>query len=324
VGSYPIKVEKGTVTNKNVTYVDGTLTITKAPLTVGVQNVTITEEDVIPTFTLTYSGFRNGDTENTAFTTKPVATTTAVALSKAGTYPITVSGGEAKNYALSYTQGTLTIKEKVVDPVTSGELVINGSLSDNDLSCFYARENYVEDNTIVHATIGVRSGMNRTRGIKVQSTNNPPEIWNTQFFVRLPQELPAGTKYRFSFDYKASQNADVNMECHKEPSEFIYWDFGSMSFTTSWKHYESEGIITSEQSPNNNQMRTIAFNLSHISTATTYYFDNISFIINPTTGIGDVMADDSMNAAVYSLSGQKLSKPKKGINIVNGRKIVVK
>ena len=36
------------------------------------------------------------------------------------------------------------------------------------------------------------------------------------------------------------------------------------------------------------------------------------------------MADDSMNAAVYSLSGQKLSKPKKGINIVNGRKIVVK
>ena len=353
VGSYPIKVEKGTVTNNNVTYVDGTLTITKAPLTVGVQNVTITEGDVIPTFTLTYSGFRNGDTENTAFTTKPegdviptftltysgfrngdtentafttkpVATTTAVALSKAGTYPITVSGGEAKNYALSYTQGTLTIKEKVVDPVTSGELVINGSLSGHDLSCFYARENCVEDNTIVHATIGVRSGKDRTRGIVVQSTNNPPEIWNTQFFVRLPQTLPAGTKYRFSFDYKATQNADVNMECHKEPSEFIYWDFGSMSFTTSWKHYESEGIITSEQSPNNNQMRTIAFNLSHISTATTYYFDNISFIINPTTGIGDVMADDSTNGVVYNLSGQKLSKPKKGINIVNGRKVVVK
>ena len=324
VGSYPIKVEKGTVTNTNVTYVDGTLTITKAPLTVGVQNVTITEGDVIPTFTLTYSGFRNGDTENTAFTTKPVATTTAVALSKAGTYPITVSGGEAKNYALSYTQGTLTIKEKVVDPVTSGELVINGSLSGHDLSCFYARENYVEDNTIVHATIGVRSGKDRTRGIVVQSTNNPPEIWNTQFFVRLPQTLPAGTKYRFSFDYKATQNADVNMECHKEPGEYIHWDFGSMSFTTSWQHYESEGIITSEQSPNNNQMRTIAFNLSHISTATTYYFDNISFIINPTTGIGDVMADDSTNGVVYNLSGQKLSKPKKGINIVNGRKVVVK
>ena len=180
VGTYPIKVEKGTLTNKYVTFIDGTLTITKAPLTVGVQNVTITEGDFIPTFTLTYSGFRNGDTESTAFTTKPVVTTTAVALSKAGTYPITVSGGEAKNYALSYTQGTLTIKEKVVDPVTSGELVINGSLSDNDLSCFYARENYVEDNTIVHATIGASSDKNGTRGIVVKSTNNPPEVWNTQ------------------------------------------------------------------------------------------------------------------------------------------------
>lgn len=324
VGSYPIKVEKGTVTNNNVTFVDGTLTITKAGLTVGVQNVTITEGDVIPTFTLTYSGFRNGDTESTAFTTKPVATTTAVALSKAGTYPITVSGGEAKNYALSYTQGTLTIKEKVVAPVTSGELVINGSLSDNDLSCFYARENYVEDNTIVHATIGASSGKNGTRGIVVKSTNNPPEVWNTQFYIRLPQTLPAGTKYRFSFDYKASQNANVNMECHKEPSEFIQGDFGSMSFTKSWQHYEREGTITSEQSPTGNQMRTIAFNMGHISTATTYYLDNISFIINPTTGIGDVIVGDGKNAAVYSLSGQKLSKPKKGINIVNGRKVVVK
>ena len=112
VGTYPIKVEKGTVTNEQVTYVDGTLTIGKAPLTVGVQNVTITEGDAIPTFTLTYNGFRNNDTESNAFTTKPKATTTATSASKPGTYPITVSGGAAQNYALTYTQGTLTIKEK--------------------------------------------------------------------------------------------------------------------------------------------------------------------------------------------------------------------
>ena len=117
VGTYPIKVEKGTVTNEQVTYVDGTLTIGKAPLTVGVQNVTITEGDAIPTFTLTYSGFRNNDKEATAFTTKPKATTTATSASKPGTYPITVSGGAAQNYALTYTQGTLTIKEKEKQPI---------------------------------------------------------------------------------------------------------------------------------------------------------------------------------------------------------------
>ena len=118
VGTYPIKVEKGTVTNEQVTYVDGTLTIGKAPLTVGVQNVTITEGDAIPTFTLTYSGFRNNDSETNTFTTKPTATTTATSASKPGTYPITVSGGVAQNYALTYTQGTLTITAKAVQPVT--------------------------------------------------------------------------------------------------------------------------------------------------------------------------------------------------------------
>ena len=118
-GTYTVSVEKGTVTNENVTYVAGTLTITKAPLTVGVKNETITEGDAIPAFTLPYSGFRNSDTEATAFTTKPVAKTTATQSSPAGTYPITVSGGEAQNYDLTYGQGTLTIEEKEVDGVSS-------------------------------------------------------------------------------------------------------------------------------------------------------------------------------------------------------------
>ena len=112
VGTYPITVEKGTVTNGNVKFVNATLTITKAPLTVGVQDESIQEGDDIPTFTLTYDGFRNGDTEATAFTTRPVASTTATKASPAGTYPITVSGGAAGNYALTYTSGTLTITEK--------------------------------------------------------------------------------------------------------------------------------------------------------------------------------------------------------------------
>ena len=112
VGTYPITVTRGTVTNTLVTFVDGTLTINKAPLTVGVQNVTITEGDPIPTFTLTYSGWKNSDTAERAFTAKPTASTTATSSSKAGTYDITVSGGTAKNYTMSYQKGTLTILKK--------------------------------------------------------------------------------------------------------------------------------------------------------------------------------------------------------------------
>jgi len=110
VGTYPITVEQGTVSNKVVTFVNGTLTIMPAPLTVGVEDVTITQGDVIPSFTLTYDGFRNEDSEVNSFISMPMTATTATESSPIGTYPITVSGGIAKNYTLGYTSGTLTIE----------------------------------------------------------------------------------------------------------------------------------------------------------------------------------------------------------------------
>lgn len=323
VGTYPIKVERGTIANTQVTFVDGTLTITQAPLTVGVQDVTIYEGDDIPTFILTYDGWRNKDTETTAFTKKPTAKTTATNKSKAGTYTITVSGGEAKNYKLSYQSGTLTIKENgSASPWTS--LVLNGDLEGNDVSCFYSREDAAKNDKIVSATIVDGAGKNDSRGIVIHSTDNPPENWNTQFFIRLSRSLPAGTKYRMSLDYKASQNADVPMESHAEPSDFIQWDFGSLTFTKSWKHYEKEGTITEEQSTSEKKMRTIAFDLANIATATTYYFDNIVFEIYQTTDIKDMSADNQSKAVIYNLGGQRLSKPQRGINIIGGKKVVVK
>ena len=45
--------------------------------------------------------------------------------------------------------------------------------------------------------------------------------------------------------------------------------------------------------------------------------------IDEVTGINDLNADDS-NSPIYNLSGQRLSKMQKGINIRNGKKIVVK
>lgn len=161
---------------------------------------------------------------------------------------------------------------------SSTHLVLNGDLEGDDVSCFYVRENMDAIDEIVHATIVDGVGKDGSRGIVVQSVDNPQEAWNTQFFVRLTQELPASTKYRLSFDYKASQDTEISLETHKEPSEFIS-GIGSETCTTSWQHYESEGTISEEQSPNDNQMRTITFTLAYINTATTYYFDNIFFEI---------------------------------------------
>ena len=115
VGNYPITVSKGTVENLHVTYVAGTLTITKAPLTVTANSYTIKQGDPLPTFVATYTGFKNSETSS-VLTTQPTLTCSATSASAPGTYDIEVSGGTATNYSFSYTKGTLTITD--ADPVT--------------------------------------------------------------------------------------------------------------------------------------------------------------------------------------------------------------
>jgi hypothetical protein len=66
-----------------------------------------------PLFKLTYDGFVDGDDETTAFTTLPVASTTATNDSPVGSYPITVSGGVSGKYSITYQSGTLTIVSAV-------------------------------------------------------------------------------------------------------------------------------------------------------------------------------------------------------------------
>ena len=114
VGTYPIVVSKGGVTNTDVTLVNGTLTVTKAQLIVSVNSYSRYAGDNNPTFKITYSGFKNGETE-AVLTKKPTVTCSATSNSPVGSYTITVSGGEAANYNLSYVNGTLTVKEAPMD-----------------------------------------------------------------------------------------------------------------------------------------------------------------------------------------------------------------
>ena len=111
VGKYTIRIAKGSVANSNVSYVDGTLTITKAPLSVTAKSYIREQGQENPNFEVTYSGFKNGENES-VLTIKPTVTTTATASSSPGTYDINVSGAEAQNYNISYNKGVLTVTEK--------------------------------------------------------------------------------------------------------------------------------------------------------------------------------------------------------------------
>ena len=102
-----------TVTGKGA-YKDtdnATFTITQAPLTVTADDKERHEDDeVSPELTISYSGWKGSDDESVLLTA-PTIQCAVTADSPMGTYPITVSGGEARNYYLVYVNGTFTISE---------------------------------------------------------------------------------------------------------------------------------------------------------------------------------------------------------------------
>ena len=107
IGSYAITGSGASATNYDFAYVPGTLTITRALLTVTANNATREYGLANPVFTGTISGLRAGDTASVV--SGLTYGTIANAASNAGTYAITASGGSAANYDFSYVPGTLTI-----------------------------------------------------------------------------------------------------------------------------------------------------------------------------------------------------------------------
>ena len=42
------------------------------------------------------------------------------------------------------------------------------------------------------------------------------------------------------------------------------------------------------------------------------------------TGVQNITSDNKTNGTVYNLNGRKLEAPQKGINIINGKKVIMK
>ena len=108
-GTYPIHVAPGTITDEVVEYIDGVFTIWKSRLNVSVGECTRLEGEENPVFTLSYDGFKLGETED-VLRVRPVATCEATPASPAGEYPILISGGEADNYEFRYVKGILKVE----------------------------------------------------------------------------------------------------------------------------------------------------------------------------------------------------------------------
>lgn len=157
------------------------------------------------------------------------------------------------------------------------EIVSNGDCEGTDLTSLFATEKNNGGGPKA-ATITDKAGYNGSRGVVVRSSSNPANTWDNQFFVKVGRTLSAGTNYRFSMMFKADKPATISTQAHATPGDYNHWEMiGNLQATTEWQKYEFEGTISADQAGQGKGFTTIAFNLSELSDANVYYFDDISF-----------------------------------------------
>ncbi len=120
VDNYPITPSGLTSSNYTITFVPGSLSVTKAALTVAADDKTRPYGQANPALTYKIAGFVNGDTAGVV-TGAPALSTAAVQFSNVGTYPITVAPGTlaAVNYSFTVVNGTLTVTRAVTTLVAN-------------------------------------------------------------------------------------------------------------------------------------------------------------------------------------------------------------
>jgi hypothetical protein len=154
-------------------------------------------------------------------------------------------------------------------------LINNSDMEGDDVSSFFTK---VSKGSPEPSEITDGIGNGGSRGIMVAATAKESDAWDNQFWFRFNEEVPAGTKYRVSFDYRADADANVSTQAHAEPSDYIHWDlFGTLAFTNDWQTFTKEGEVTADQSKEDKKFLSVAFNLNELADANNYYFDNIRF-----------------------------------------------
>jgi len=154
-------------------------------------------------------------------------------------------------------------------------LINNSDMEGDDESSFFSK---TAQSAPYQSSISDGVGVNESRGIVVEATAKVAEAWDNQFWFRFTEAVPAETKYRVSFDYRADQSARVSTQAHAEPSDYIHYEMlGDVNFTPEWQTFTKEGVVTSSQSTADKQFLSVAFNLNELAEANNYYFDNIVF-----------------------------------------------
>ncbi len=111
------------------------------------------------------------------------------------------------------------------------------------------------------------------RYLKVESSAKKSEVWDNQFWIICSSSFKAGQSFEFTADVRADKPAKASTQIHNDPGNYVdYMALGNIDFSTEWKTVKVAGNFSKGG-------KSIAFNLSELADANTYYFDNLSLKI---------------------------------------------
>jgi len=325
VGTYTIVISKGSVTNYNDTYVNGTLTIEKAPLTITAKSYTIKQGEDLPTFEATYEGFKNNET-SAVLTKQPTITTTATSASAPGEYEITISGAEAQNYEFSYVAGKLTIEAMEIVPINETEEKTFSQQVDETTDL----ENTVIDNTYFNMDAANGDGYDATeQALVLNSTTSSAQM----SAVQGAQVGDAAVRENFSgiiFEIPAGQGV-ITVDAKTIGTHVLNVQIGNSTPTQVKK--SERGTVEVEY--NVSAPTYVYLYASTESGASARLYRGPSAGANSVllygykvqvggTGIEELKNGKMEELKYYDLNGRKVKTPRKGVYIINGKKVIVK
>ncbi len=128
VGPYDSSCSGAADPNYTFSYVDGSVQVNPAQLTVAASSDSMTYGGSTPAILPQYTGFVNGDT-SASLTTQPTCSTTATSSSPVGTYTSSCSGAVDGNYTITYVPGAVVVgSAALVISASSGSMTYGGSV----------------------------------------------------------------------------------------------------------------------------------------------------------------------------------------------------
>jgi hypothetical protein len=111
------------------TLVNQTITVSKAPLTITGDSLTMNQGGSVPSLTYQITGYKYSDNESSALSTGVTMTTDATSSSVAGNYYIRPGAATSDKYFINFVDGVLVVTSKTPQSISWGQDFSNASIN---------------------------------------------------------------------------------------------------------------------------------------------------------------------------------------------------